>query len=68
MLSAKTLILYILTAGFANCQCPDVSSIIAHDGTPIGSEEVIDGGEKPYVREFPLSEKKQIYTHPLCEQ
>lgn len=46
MLSAKSMLLYLLAAGITNCQCPDVSSIIAHDGTPVGSEEIIDGGEE----------------------
>lgn len=40
------MLLYLLAAGITNCQCPDVSSIIAHDGTPVGSEEIIDGGEE----------------------
>lgn len=46
MLSTKSLLLGLWAAGVVKCQCPGVSSIIAHEGTPVGSEEVVDGGEK----------------------
>lgn len=45
MFPTRTVILYLLAAGVVDCQCPDVSSTIAYDGTPVGSEEVIDRGK-----------------------
>lgn len=49
MFPTRTVILCLLVADIANCQCPDVSPIIAHDGTPVGGEEVIDGGKIPKI-------------------
>lgn len=45
MLNTWTLLMLLAALDVVNSQCSDISSVIAHDGTPVGTEEVINGGE-----------------------